>query len=78
MLIHLFLYSYRWRENTAKDPVCGMFVEEKPSTIQYSKDGMVYYFCSTQCLNEFTQPEKELRKLKIYVAISVALTLPIV
>ncbi|MGH9963790.1 MAG: heavy metal translocating P-type ATPase [Nitrososphaeraceae archaeon] len=78
MLIHLFLYSYRWRENTAKDPVCGMFVEEKPSTIQYSKDGRVYYFCSTQCLNEFTQPEKELRKLKIYVAISVALTSPIV
>ncbi|MPZ05969.1 MAG: heavy metal translocating P-type ATPase [Nitrososphaeraceae archaeon] len=62
----------------AKDPVCGMFVEEKPSTIQYSKDGRVYYFCSTQCLNEFTQPEKELRKLKIYVAISVALTIPIV
>lgn len=62
----------------AKDPVCGMFVEEKPSTIQYSKDGRVYFFCSTQCLNEFTQPEKELRKLKIYVAISVALTIPIV
>ena len=62
----------------AKDPVCGMFVEEKPSTIQYSKDGRVYFFCSTQCLNEFTQPEKELRKLKIYVAISIALTIPIV
>ncbi|MGB7881985.1 MAG: heavy metal translocating P-type ATPase [Nitrososphaeraceae archaeon] len=62
----------------AKDPVCGMFVEERPSTIQYSKDGRIYYFCSTQCLNEFTQPEKELRKLKIYVAISIALTIPIV
>ncbi|MGA9934012.1 MAG: heavy metal translocating P-type ATPase [Nitrososphaeraceae archaeon] len=62
----------------AKDPVCGMFVEERPSTIQYSKDGRIYYFCSTQCLNEFTQPEKELRKLKIFVAISIALTIPIV
>ena len=62
----------------AKDPVCGMFVEERPSTIQYSKDGRIYYFCSTQCLNEFTQPEKELRKLKIYVAMSIALTIPIV
>ena len=62
----------------AKDPVCGMFVEERPSTIQYCKDGRIYYFCSTQCLNEFTQPEKELRKLKIYVAISIALTIPIV
>lgn len=40
----------------AKDPVCGMFVEEKPDTIQYNKDGRIYYFCSNQCLNEFTQP----------------------
>lgn len=62
----------------AKDPVCGMFVEEKPDTIQYNKDGRIYYFCSNQCLNEFTQPEKELRKLKIYVAIGIALTIPII
>ena len=62
----------------AKDPVCGMYVEEKPDTIQYNKDGRIYYFCSTQCLNEFIEPEKELRKLKLYVAISVALTIPIV
>src|SRR5829696_5785604 len=62
----------------AKDPVCGMFVEEKPDSIRYSKDGRQYYFCSSQCLNEFTQPEKELKKLKIYVAISIALTIPLV
>jgi Cu+-exporting ATPase len=62
----------------AKDPVCGMFVEEKPNSIRYSKDGREYYFCSNQCLDEFTQPEKELRKLKMYVAISIALTIPLV
>jgi Cu+-exporting ATPase len=62
----------------AKDPVCGMFVEEKPESIRYTKDGREYYFCSKQCLIEFTQPEKELRKLKMYVAISIALTIPIV
>ncbi len=62
----------------AKDPVCGMFVEEKPESLRYSKDGREYYFCSKQCLDEFTQPEKELRKLKTYVAISIALTIPIV
>src|SRR5919199_3165950 len=62
----------------AKDPVCGMFVEEKPESIRYIKDGREYYFCSKQCLDEFTQPEKELRKLKIRVAISIALTIPIV
>jgi P-type Cu+ transporter len=62
----------------AKDPVCGMFVEERPESIRYSKDGREYYFCSKQCLDEFTQPEKELRKLKLYVTISIALTIPIV
>jgi P-type Cu+ transporter len=62
----------------AKDPVCGMFVEEKPETIQYIRDRRTYYFCSNQCLNEFSQPERELRKLKTFVAISIALTIPIV
>src|SRR5215207_1255875 len=62
----------------AKDPVCGMFVEEKPESIRYSKDVKEYYFCSKQCLDEFTLPEKELKKLKMYVAISIALTIPIV
>ncbi len=62
----------------AKDPVCGMFVEEKPDAIRYNKDGREYYFCSKQCLDEFLQPEKELKKLKKYVAISIALTIPIV
>src|ERR671912_1586292 len=62
----------------ATDPVCGMFVEEKPDSIQHTVDGRKYYFCSTQCLNEFTEPERELRKLKKHVAISIALTIPIV
>ena len=63
----------------ATDPVCGMFVEEKPDSIQYTTaDGRKYYFCSTQCLNEFTEPEREMKKLKRHVAISIALTIPIV
>jgi P-type Cu+ transporter len=62
----------------ATDPVCGMFVEEKPDSIQHIVDGRKYYFCSTQCLNEFTEPERELRKLKKHVVISIALTIPIV
>jgi Cu+-exporting ATPase len=61
----------------ATDPVCGMFVEEKPDSIQHTLDGRKYYFCSTQCLNEFTEPERELRKLKKHVTISIALTIPI-
>lgn len=62
----------------ATDPVCGMFVEEKPESIQHVADERKYYFCSSQCLNEFTEPERELKKLKRHVAISIALTIPIV
>ena len=62
----------------AKDPICGMFVEENENSIHYAKNGITYYFCSTQCLNEFVEPEKELKKLKMHVAISIALTIPII
>ena len=62
----------------AKDPICGMFVQEEVNSIHHKKDGITYYFCSSQCLNEFLEPEKALKKLKIHVVISVALTIPIV
>ena len=61
----------------AKDPICGMFVEEKLDSIRYTMKGKEYLFCSTQCLHEFTEPEKEFKKLKIHVAISIGLTIPI-
>jgi Cu+-exporting ATPase len=61
----------------AKDPVCGMFVEEKPDAIRHTSKGKEYFFCATQCLNEFTAPEKELKKLKRQTAISIGLTIPI-
>ena|SRR5437867_12116096 len=61
----------------AKDPVCGMFVEEMPDAIQHTVDGKRYFFCSTQCLNQLTAPEKELRKLKMVTAVSIALTIPV-
>ena len=62
----------------AKDIICGMFVEENENSIQHSKDGIKYYFCSSQCLNEFLEPEKALKKLKMHVAISIVLTIPII
>ena len=61
----------------AKDPVCGMFVEEKQDAIRHTVEGKEYFFCSTQCLNEFTAPEVELKKLKIITLVSIALTIPI-
>ncbi|MDQ6723657.1 MAG: YHS domain-containing protein, partial [Thermoproteota archaeon] len=62
----------------AKDPICGMFVEENENSIHYTKNGIKYYFCASQCLNEFVEPEKELKKLKIHVSISIALAIPII
>jgi P-type Cu+ transporter len=62
----------------AKDPVCGMFVEEKNDAIRHAVEDKEYFFCSTQCLNEFTAPEVELKKLKIITVVSIALTIPIV
>ncbi|NOJ28668.1 MAG: heavy metal translocating P-type ATPase [Nitrososphaeraceae archaeon] len=62
----------------AKDPICGMFVEENENSIQHNKDGIQYYFCASQCLNEFLEPEKALKELKIHVVISAALTIPII
>src|SRR5919112_5325531 len=61
----------------AKDPVCGMFVEEKHDAIRHTVEGKQYYFCSTQCLNEFIAPEVELKKLKTITIVSIALTIPI-
>ena len=62
----------------AKDPVCGMYVEERPDSIRYTLKGKEYFFCSTQCLNEYREPEKEQKKLKIHVVVSIALTIPII
>jgi P-type Cu+ transporter len=62
----------------AKDQICGMFVEENENSIQHIRDGIKYYFCSSQCLHEFREPEKALKKLKMHVAISIALTIPII
>jgi len=79
-VIHVTLYTRgrKARKKISKNPVCGLFVEGKPESVRYIKDGRDYYFCSKQCLDEFTQPEKELRKLKINVAVSISLTIPIV
>ena len=61
----------------AKDPVCGMFVDESSAELKAEVRGVTYYFCSESCMNEFLAPEKELRKLKVEVGASALLTLPI-
>jgi len=62
----------------AKDPICGMYVDEKTAELKAVVRGTTYFFCSKSCLDEFIAPEREIRRLKIALAISVVLTVPVV
>ena len=62
----------------ATDPICGMYVAEKKETLQQEVEGTKYYFCSTNCVNEFVAPQKELDKLKKLILIGIGLTAPII
>jgi len=61
----------------AKDPVCGMYVDEKVTQFKAELRGTTYYFCSKSCLDEFLAPERELRRLKMFVLVSALLAVPI-
>ena len=58
----------------ARDPICGMYVEEKLDSLSHKIEGSHYYFCSSGCMEEFISPEKELQRLKKHVVVSVILT----
>jgi len=60
----------------AKDPICGMFVDETKATLKSEVRGRVYYFCSEACLRTFERPQVELRNLKILTVFSLALGVP--
>jgi len=57
----------------ARDPVCGMYVDEEHAAWTAEVDGKTYYFCSEQCMLTFVQPEVERRNLKRLVALSLTL-----
>ncbi|HYU55303.1 MAG TPA: heavy metal translocating P-type ATPase [Candidatus Dormibacteraeota bacterium] len=61
----------------AKDPICGMYVEEGNHALQTTRYGTTYYFCSETCLAQFQAPEKTLARLKQLVALGAAFTIPI-
>lgn len=58
----------------ATDPVCGMYVDEKHSELTSKSQGRKYYFCSTNCKIQFERPEREMRNLRIALAVSWPLT----
>ena len=51
----------------AKDPVCGMYVDESRAAYKTSVGDVTYYFCSETCLRTFERPEIEIRNLKYLV-----------
>lgn len=61
----------------AKDPICGMYVEEGEHALKTSRRGTAYYFCSETCLIQFQAPEKAVARLKRLVALGTFLTVPI-
>ncbi len=63
----------------AKDPVCGMVVNEETG-LSSNIGGRQFYFCCPMCQETFVQPEKELSKMKkrMFVAVSGALVLAII
>ncbi|MGO9644281.1 MAG: YHS domain-containing protein [Candidatus Bathyarchaeia archaeon] len=62
----------------AKDPVCGMYVDESTTTIIRKIHGTKWYFCSDTCAKTFEKPEIELKRLKLLVVAGVVFTVPII
>ncbi len=62
----------------ATDPVCGMFVDERTADLTLVRGNRTFYFCSTGCLRQFAEPERELTRLGIRLAVAWPLSLGIV
>jgi Cu+-exporting ATPase len=60
----------------AKDPVCGMYVDEKNAIYKHELDGNIYYFCSETCLKMFVKPETEIKKLRNLVILGISIAIP--
>ena len=54
---------------TARDPVCGMTVD-KETAIKRKIGDRTYYFCSQSCADVYEQPERELKKMKRRVLVT--------
>ena len=46
----------------AKDPVCGMMVDEKRAKFKADYSGKTYYFCAAACKGEFEKNPKKYAK----------------
>lgn len=62
----------------AKDPVCGMYVDETTATLKSIIDGREYYFCASSCKEQFDAPLITWHKNKVKTAASWALGVPVI
>lgn len=62
----------------AKDPICGIIVEEKDQALCNIVEGTKYYFCSNNCQDRFTESDRVLKNLKKQLILGVILTVPII
>ncbi len=53
-----------------------MFVSET-SELKLTEDGDTYYFCSKDCLDKFTNPEKQAGKLRLRLTVGILFTIPV-
>ncbi|MBX8632951.1 MAG: heavy metal translocating P-type ATPase [Thermoplasmata archaeon] len=61
----------------AKDPVCGMYVDENTAKLKSIVGDRSYYFCSTDCKEQFDAPAKSWKKNRILTGLSWGLGIPI-
>ena len=61
----------------AKDPICGMFVNESHNSISTKLRGTEYFFCCYSCMNIFLKPESERKKIKYLMSLSFILGIPV-
>ena len=53
-----------------------MFVSET-SELKLTEDGDTYYFCSKDCLDKFSNPEKQAGKLRLRLTVGILFTIPV-
>lgn len=50
---------------TYEDPVCGMEVSSADARYTMESGGVVYYFCSQECLDEFRAEEESAQDIEL-------------